>query len=108
MSMVLVPSKPFGKVREKHPIETNPALQSVWRTSSCSAVAFGTGVDEARLSFCGGSYFEDVPTFRTTNSALFPSGPPCPWVQVSTCLGPGNILDSFALNLSQPAYKQWY
>lgn len=51
--MVLMPSKPLGKVTEKHPIETNPALQLVWRTSSCSAVAFGTGVDEAQLSSAG-------------------------------------------------------
>ena len=48
--MALIPSKLFGKVIEKHPIETNPALQSVWRSSRCSAVVFGTGVDEAQLS----------------------------------------------------------
>lgn len=32
MLMVLIPSKPFGKVTEKHPMETNPALHSVWRS----------------------------------------------------------------------------
>lgn len=50
MSMVLIPSKPFGKVIEKYPVETNPALLPVWRSSDCSTVLFGTGGDEAKLS----------------------------------------------------------
>lgn len=78
MLMVLIPSKPFGKVTEKHPIETNPALQTVWRSWSCSAVVFGTGVDE--LPSWEGSYFGDVPTFLTANSAPFASWPPHLWV----------------------------
>lgn len=97
MLMVLIPSKPFGKVIEKQPIETNPALQLVWRRSSCSTVVFGTGVDEAQLPFWGALYFGDVPTCLTTNSAPFPSGPPHLWVQGSTRLGPGNNLYVFAL-----------
>lgn len=49
VSMVLVPSKPFGEVTEKHPTETNPALLSVWSSSACSTVVFGAALD-ARLS----------------------------------------------------------
>lgn len=85
MLMVLIPSKPFGKVTEKHPMETNPALHSVWRSWSCSVVVFGTGVDE--LPSWEGLYFGDVPVFLTTNSAHFPSQPPHLWVRGAPVLG---------------------
>lgn len=53
VSMVLVPCKPFGKVPENHPVETNPALPSVRRSSACSTVLFGAALDDARLSSWG-------------------------------------------------------
>ena len=90
--MVLIPSKPFGKVMEKHPTETKPAWRVVWRSLGSPTV-----VDEAQMSSQGGSYSGDVPAFLTTNSAPVPSGLPCVCTRGSVRLGLGNNLCVFAL-----------
>lgn len=64
----------FGKVTGKRPIETNPALPSVWGSSACSPVLFGAALDDAQLPSSQGSFLEDVPAFHSTDSAPFPSG----------------------------------
>lgn len=64
----------FGRVTGKHPIETNPALPSVWGSSACSPVLFGAALDDAQLPSSQGSFLEDVPAFHSTDSAPFPSG----------------------------------